>query len=114
MDPLTRPSPWSTPRKSEYGEGFIELNEEFVDLTLTVRELGDGEPSVDLGQEDGRSKSSMKKTDEEQRSKGSKMALINFSHAKSSRSTERRRRFVSRTCINRHSFFCRSPVFVLS
>ena len=49
MDP-TKPSPWSTPRKSEYGEGFMEVPIDGASLfeeetQLLVREMGDGEPS---------------------------------------------------------------------
>ncbi len=40
-----KPSPWSTPRKSEYGEGFIEVKEIEEEEVLVVREMGDGEPS---------------------------------------------------------------------
>lgn len=48
----SRPSPWSTPRKSEYGEGFIEIFEDedeegfkVNDEEMLIREMGDGEPS---------------------------------------------------------------------
>ncbi len=73
-----RPSPWSTPRRSEYGEGFIEIKEEDEDeevvvggaegvgeeggggaeegsseeQLLVVREMGDGEPSPEYGVEE--------------------------------------------------------------
>jgi len=58
MDP-SKPSPWSTPRKSEFGEGFINESDAILKikadveaggaafelLSLSEREMGDGEPS---------------------------------------------------------------------